>query len=88
MNIEVNKKILSSFSVIIIVISGTHPKIYSSYKISLKLINIYFSCLVKPTKLRIQSPFIIKDSPPPSNNIYINISSFLRLRVKSKYFCC
>lgn len=39
MNIEVNKKILSSFSVIIIVISGTHPKIYSSYKISLKLIN-------------------------------------------------
>lgn len=28
MNIEVNKKILSSFSVIIIVISGTHPKIY------------------------------------------------------------
>lgn len=67
MNIEVNKKILSSFSVIIIVISGTHPKIYSSYKISLKLINIYkkyFSCLVKPTKLRIQSPFIIKDSPP------------------------
>lgn len=50
MNIEVNKKILSSFSVIIIVISGTHPKIYSSYKISLKLINIYFSCLVKPTK--------------------------------------
>lgn len=87
MNIEVNKKILSSFSVIIIVISGTHPKIYSSYKISLKLINIYFSCLVKPTKLRIQSPFIIKDSPP-SNNIYINISSFLRLRVKSKYFCC
>lgn len=43
MNIEVNKKILSSFSVIIIVISGTHPKIYSSYKISLKLINIYFS---------------------------------------------
>lgn len=65
MNIEVNKKILSSFSVIIIVISGTHhPKIYSSYRISLKLINIYFSCLVKPTKLRIQSPFIIKDSPP------------------------
>lgn len=62
MNIEVNKKILSSFSVIIIVISGTHPKIYSSYKISLKLIN-NFSCLVKPTKLRIQSPFIIKDSP-------------------------
>lgn len=88
MNIEANKKILSSFSVIIIVISGTHPKIYSSYKmISLKLINIYFSCLVKPTTLRIQSPFIIKDSPP-SNNIYINISSFLRLRVKSKYFCC
>lgn len=87
MNIEVNKKILSSFSVIIIVISGTHPKIYSSYKISLKLINIYFSCLVKPTKLRIQSPFIIKEDPP-SNNIYINISSFLRLRVKSKYFCC
>lgn len=53
MNIEVNKKILSLFSVIIIVISGIYFKIYLSYKIFFKLINIYFFCLVKLIKLRI-----------------------------------